>query len=284
MGLFGGLIVRPALGAGGAHLLYGGHANTQYDPKREVVHLLSDVDPDLHIAVDKGRPHATEGFRPRYWFINGRGFPDTAAPNFADWLPNQPYGSEPARAADLDARPPRRRSLAGRLRHAARGACATSTRPRRRTRSTRTPPTRSCTASTAARSSRRPGVDLTENHYSVEIAPGQTMDATWSYEYVGTHTAGGVNVPFNPASNPVPVPVQDFRDTRWTPATYASGTPYLGIQDDLPDGITTLNECGEYYSVSHSHAVEEATTYGAAGGGMLTLYRIDPPGHEGCTP
>ena len=47
---------------------------------------------------------------------------------------------------------------------------------------------------------------------------------------------------------------------------------------------TSLNECGEYYSVSHSHAVEEATTYGAAGGGMLTLYRIDPPGHEGCTP
>ncbi len=103
-----------------------GNANTQYDPKREVVHLLSDVDPDLHIAVDDG-PAARDGerFRPRYWFINGRGFPDTTAPNFADWLPNQPYGSSlhvlpiwnPAHHDGAD--------VAGRLRHPARPPSAT---------------------------------------------------------------------------------------------------------------------------------------------------------------
>ena len=63
------------------------------------------------------------------------------------------------------------------------------------------------------------GVDLTENHYAIEIAPGQTMDANWSWENVGTHDATGAIVPFDPVTNPVPVPVQDFRDTRYTPAT-----------------------------------------------------------------
>ena len=31
-------------------------------------------------------------YHPRYWLINGRGFPDSIADNFASWLPNQPYG------------------------------------------------------------------------------------------------------------------------------------------------------------------------------------------------
>ena len=229
--------------------------------------------------MDKGRPH-DEGFRPRYWFINGRGFPDTAAPNFADWLPSQPYGSSlhvlpiwtPAHHGGAGS-PGGYDTLPAVVRYINASETAHPFHPHSADTLVHGIDGRPLESST--------GVDLTENHYSIEIAPGQTMDATWSYEYVGTHTAAGVNVPFSPASNPVPVPVQDFRDTRWTPATYASGTPYLGIQDDLPDGITTLNECGEYYSVSHSHAVEEATTYGAAGGGMLTLYRIDPPGDGG---
>ncbi len=283
MGLFGGLIVRPPLGAGGEHLLYGGLPNTVYDPKREVVHLLSDVDPDLHIAVAAGKPHATDGFRPRYWFINGRGFPDTTAPNFADWLPNQPYGSSlhvlpiwtPAHHGGAPS-PGGYDTLPAAVRYINASETAHPFHPHSADTLVHGIDGRPLQSAT--------GVDLTENHYGIEVAPGQTMDATWNYEYVGTHTASGVNVPFSPSSNPVPVPVQDFRDTRYTPSTYSSGTPYLGIQDDLADGITSLNECGEYYSVSHSHAVEEATTYGAAGGGMLTLYRIDPPGHEGCAP
>jgi hypothetical protein len=283
MGLFGGLIVRPAVGANGEHLLYAGHPGTRYDPRREVVHLLSDVDPALHMAVDAGKPHATDGFRPRYWFINGRGFPDTTAPNNADWLPNQPYGSS------LHVLP-----LWNPAHHAAGpvpgGYDLLPAAVRYINASETAHPFHPHSADTLVHGiDGRPlessnGADLTENHYSIELAPGQTADATWSWEYVGTHAANGAIQPFDPVTNPVPVPTQDFRDNRYTPATWASGTPYLGIQDDLPLGPTSLNECGEYYSVSHSHAVEEATTYGAAGGGMLTLYRIDPPGHEGCTP
>jgi hypothetical protein len=283
MGLFGGLIVRPATGPNGEHYLYAGHPATQYDPKREVVHLLSDVDPDLHIAVDAGKPHDAEHFRPRYWFINGRGFPDTAAPNFADWLPNQPYGSSlhvlplwnPAHHTG-QASPGGYDLLPAAVRYLNASETAHPFHPH--------------SADTLVHGvdghplESADGTDLTENHYSIELAPGQTMDATWSWEYVGTHNADGSYRPFDPLTNPVPVPLQDFRDTRYTPATWASGTPYLGVQDDLPFGPTGMNECGEYYSVSHSHAVQEATTYGAAGGGMLTLYRIDPPGHEECAP
>ena len=41
------------------------------------------------------------------------------------------------------------------------------------------------------------------------------------------------------------------------------------------------NECGEYYHVAHSHALQQATNYGATFGGMMTVFRIDPP--AGCT-
>ena len=40
------------------------------------------------------------------------------------------------------------------------------------------------------------------------------------------------------------------------------------------------NECGEYYHIAHSHALYQATNYGASFGGMMTLFRIDPP--AGC--
>ena len=40
------------------------------------------------------------------------------------------------------------------------------------------------------------------------------------------------------------------------------------------------NQCGEYYHIAHSHALYQATNYGASFGGMMTLIRIDPPG--GC--
>ena len=156
MGLFGGLIVRPPLGAGGEHLLYGGHPNTQYDPKREVVHLLSDVDPDLHIAVDKGRPHADRGLPPALLVHQRPRLPGHRRSELRGLAPEPAVRFEPPRAADLDASPPRRRGLAGRVRHCSPRRSATSTPPRPRIRSTRTPRTRWCTASTAARSSRRP--------------------------------------------------------------------------------------------------------------------------------
>ena len=60
-------------------------------------------------------------------------------------------------------------------------------------------------------------------------------------------------------------------------ATWYSGSPYLGVQDDLPVGVTSYNQCGEYYHVWHSHALNEAANYDTGFGGMFTLQRVDPP-------
>jgi hypothetical protein len=55
--------------------------------------LLSEIDPNLHSAIELGQPYDVTTLHPRYWLINGRSFPDTIAPNNAAWLPNQPYGA-----------------------------------------------------------------------------------------------------------------------------------------------------------------------------------------------
>ena len=64
------------------------------------------------------------------------------------------------------------------------------------------------------------------------------------------------------------------------PDTWFSESGYLGTKNPLPPNITSNNECGEYYHVAHSHALEQATNYGATFGGMMTVFRIDPP--AGC--
>ena len=89
MGLYGALVVRPAGHAGQVN----DRADSAFDPAHEYVFLLSEVDPDLHLAVERAEPIDWKAFQPRYYMINGRSMPDTLAPNNASWLPNQPYGA-----------------------------------------------------------------------------------------------------------------------------------------------------------------------------------------------
>ena len=89
MGLFGALIVRPSMGAGYAY----DRADSQFNPSTEFLALLSEIDPYLNAAVLRGTAFNMNSYHPRYWLINGRGFPDSIADNFATWLPSQPYGS-----------------------------------------------------------------------------------------------------------------------------------------------------------------------------------------------
>ena len=55
--------------------------------------LLSEIDPYQHQAVEQGKTFNMNNYHPRYWLINGRGFPDSIADNGASWLPTQPYGA-----------------------------------------------------------------------------------------------------------------------------------------------------------------------------------------------
>jgi hypothetical protein len=89
MGLTGALVIRPPGQPDHAN----GRADSLFDSNREYVYLLSEVDPDLHLAVERKRAFDVTKTRARYFFINGRSMPDTIAPSNAAWLPNQPYGS-----------------------------------------------------------------------------------------------------------------------------------------------------------------------------------------------
>ena len=61
-----------------------------------------------------------------------------------------------------------------------------------------------------------------------------------------------------------------------------SGSPYLGVQGVLPVGHTSMNQCGEYYIISHNHALYQITSWGVPMTGPATYLRINPPG--GCPP
>jgi len=63
-------------------------------------------------------------------------------------------------------------------------------------------------------------------------------------------------------------------------STFYSGDPRLGQQGSLPVGVTSYNECGEFYFPWHSHALFEFTNFDEGFGGLATLVRVDPPG--GC--
>ena len=89
MGLIGSIVVRPLMGADYAY----NDSSTRFNPDREYLLLLHELDPDLHQAVELGRPYDITSLHFRYWTINGRSMPDTAAPNGAPWLPSQPYGA-----------------------------------------------------------------------------------------------------------------------------------------------------------------------------------------------
>jgi hypothetical protein len=45
----------------------------------------------------------------------------------------------------------------------------------------------------------------------------------------------------------------------------------------MPPGMSTLNQCGEYYIISHNHALFQITSWGVTMSGPITYLRIDPP-------
>ncbi|HZC52538.1 MAG TPA: multicopper oxidase domain-containing protein, partial [Mycobacterium sp.] len=86
MGMYGALIVRPA----GHENQVNDRADSAFAAGKEYVFLLSEVDPDVHLSVERNQPIDWSKYTARYFMINGRSMPDTLAPNHASWLPNQP--------------------------------------------------------------------------------------------------------------------------------------------------------------------------------------------------
>ncbi len=99
MGLMGVIIVRPTGYIEGDPSTYTAYGTPESAYDVEYLEIFDDVDHDIHDAVATGNPYNTNTNYPRYWFFNGRAFPDTIDHNLAGatqavpWLPNQPYNA-----------------------------------------------------------------------------------------------------------------------------------------------------------------------------------------------
>jgi hypothetical protein len=264
MGLFGALIVRPALGPNYVN----NRPDSQFNPDTEFMVLLSEIDPYLNQAVERqvvnGQAYNFNmaNYHPRYWLINGRGFPDSFAPNFASWLPTQPYGAlarvEPFQ--DNIGLPDYNPDMSL-TRFVGVGTVDLPMHPHSKS---------ALIVGRDGRAYEGPGgEDLSFESFSIPMGPGETWDGLYKW-----YDPSG----YDPVSNPVTVDIPNPLDTGWGPLY--SGSPYLGQQGAFPVDFTTLNECGEYYVISHVHALHKITSWGAPMTGPITFLRIDPPG--GC--
>jgi FtsP/CotA-like multicopper oxidase with cupredoxin domain len=256
MGLFGALIVRPTMGAAFVY----NRADSQFTPAEEFLGLLSEIDPYMHQAVEAGLPYNLNNYKVRYWLINGRGFPDSISDNYAPSLPSQPYGAlvrihgynnNPSDTLNYHPYPAAVRFLNVGTEdypyhpHGQNGVIiGRDGRPLEG-------PT---------------GQDLSFEKFAVNIGPGQTWDVIFKW-----YDAEG----YDPVTNPIPVPIPDPMALEH--GMFSSGSPYLGVMGTLPPGFMPMAQCGEYYVISHNHALYQITSWGVTMSGPITYLRIDPP-------
>lgn len=262
MGLFGAIIVRPTTAADNpAQKLAYNRQDSNFLAADEFLVLLSEIDPYLNQAMENGDSKSAvtlgtkfnmDNFHPRYWLINGRGFPDSIADNGAAWLPNQPYGSlarvHPGDLAlshyvnvgteDFPFHPHANNgTIVGRDGHPLADAS---------------------------------GNDTSYEGFVVNIGPGQTYDVQFTWRDAEGYSE----------ANPVPVNVPQVANQVF--GMFYSGTPYLGVSGPQPPGTQTLNQCGEYYVISHNHALYQITSWGVNMTGPITYMRVDPPLPNNC--
>lgn len=259
MGLYGALVVRPTLGANYAY----NDAATQFDPAREYLLLLHDIDPFLHQAVERGLPYDVTTMHDRYWTINGRSLPDTIADHFVPWLPVQPYSAlVTVEAQDPNILPLPPPAL---IRYANAGMVNHPFHPHGNNQQI------------IARDGRllrgAAGENTAYESFTTTVGAGQTYDLLARWLNIEAWTPTGNPVPFEMPGQPQNLV---FKDN----VTFYSGSPYLGVKGTLPETLTANNECGEYYFPWHSHALNEFQNFDEGFGGLATLWRVEPPG--GC--
>jgi FtsP/CotA-like multicopper oxidase with cupredoxin domain len=264
MGLFGALVVRPSavppFGTGAPQEYAYNRLDSRFTPTEEFMVLLSDIDPYQHQAVEGGTPFNLNNYHPRYWLINGRGFPDSIADNFAAFLPDQPYGAL-ARILPYD---PATHPFPGRVQYLNVGTENYPFHPHGNN---------GLVIGRDGRALEGPaGQDLSFEKFAINIGPGQTWDVLFKW-----HDAENYSV-----ANPVPVTIPQVNNQEF--GMFYSGSPYLGVTGPLPPGASTLNTCGEYYIISHNHALFQITSWGVNLSGPITYVRVDPPLPNTCQP
>ena len=212
MGLYGALIIRPALGPAYAY-----DTASQFDPGREYLLLLSEIDPDLHHAVEIGSTYDVNALNNRYFAINGREFPDTIQDNGSGLLPNQPYGSlvriQPNTTTN---------ALPALVRMVNVGESNHPFHPHGNH------------TQQIAQDGRT--IAPTE-HFGETVGAGQTEDFLLRWDDVDN---------WGPVSNPLPVAQPNYRNLFFKDGnTWYAGSPYLGSKGTLPTGTNSQNVCGE---------------------------------------
>ena len=255
MGLYGALIVRPALGASYAY----NDPQTQFS--KEYLVLLNEIDPDLHRAVE---------LRPA---VQHLGPPSRVLARQRAELPGHDRRQRGALAPESAVRGPRGgRAVRRRRQPAPRSSSATRT-PAWTT--TRFHPHGNHLRVIArdGRLLRGPaGEDISFEDFTRTIGSGQAYDLLFRWDDVDAWITGG---------DPVPVTIPGLQNLVFKDdTTFYSGDPRLGQQGELPVGVTSYNECGEFYFPWHSHALNEFTNFDEGFGGLSTLLRVEPPG--GC--
>ncbi len=267
MGLFGGMIVRPALGADYANNRSDSRfttvSNTNTGWSEEFLVLLSEIDPYQHQAVELGLPYDINTYHVRYWLLNGRGFPDSIADNFASWLPSQPYGAlarvhEYTTTAGTNYHP-----YPALIHYLNVGTEDYPFHPHGNNGLVITRDGRPLEGPT--------GQDLSFEKFDINLGAGQTWDVLSKW-YDAEN--------YDPVTNPVPVTIPDVANQ--VLGMMYGGSPYLGVQGNLPPGANTLNQCGEYYIISHNHALNQLDAWGVTMAGPITYLRIDPPVPNSC--
>jgi len=260
MGMFGGLVIYPTEGR---HMAYSGHA---FDAEHEYLLIFHEMDPSLHVGVElnvlaggSGDAAVLADYEPltrhsRYWTINGRAFPDTIAENNTPLLPFQPYGA----LVQINADDPNDgyTQLPGLVRYGNAGLDNHAFHPH------------GDHLTLIAKDARLLPDEI--EAYTETVAAGQTYDILAGWEDVEAwQGTGDVPTAINlPALNNLV-----YKDG----VTFYSGSPELGVEQQLPADVTTFTQCGEYYFPWHSHALQEVQNFDEGFGGMLTLWRVDPP-------
>jgi hypothetical protein len=274
MGMVGGLIVRPSTPTAGCAVptpppscVYAYNpasaSNYAYDTlysgfntNTEFVHLFTEVDPDMHHWIELGNlSYDWSKYNSRYFLINGRCFPDDLAPNNVSNLPTQPYGA----LVHLQASSSASNRDTALVRYLNAGPVSIPFHAHGNHEQTVGIDGHELVTAT--------GADASIDRFDIVVAPGQTVDALFSWVDAQN---------WQPDTNPVGVPVPDQQDRLEGP--YWNGTPYLGDQQPLATGRVSYNECGEFYHFAHDHDLIHITSFGiSGGGGQLTLVRVDPP-------
>ena len=266
MGLFGALVVRPMLG----HDYANNRMDSMFNMDTEYLVLFSEIDPYLNQAIELGQSFDMRNYKTRYWMINGRGFPDTIAPNFASWLPSQPYGAL-ATIHPYDTNQflpdgitpnPAYNPLPALERFANVGTEVIPMHPHAKN---------ALLVNQDGRPVEGPaGQDLAWENFSVPVGSGQTYDGLFKWFNQENYSP----------DNPIPVTIPNVADLVY--GMLYSGSPYLGYQGPFPVGVTSMNECGEYYIISHNHSLYQITSWGVVMTGPITFLRIDPPMPNSC--